>query len=156
MGSRPGAGSNTAWEGRGAPLRAALPRSARAAGSSQGCAVQVEPWAGRPACHAASYSAAFALSGTVLRVRRGLVGSVIILFTLSPTLLFVVLLLAPALIVVAIVFGRPLERVSTQVQDTIARSTTGACRDNKLIGAMTIQHRVFFAVENIAIALTLC
>jgi subfamily B ATP-binding cassette protein MsbA len=56
----------------------------------------------------------------------GLVGSIIILFTLSPTLLFVVLLLAPALIVVAIVFGRPLQRVSTQVQDTIARSTTTA------------------------------
>ena len=56
----------------------------------------------------------------------GLIGSVIILFTLSPTLLFVVLLLAPALIVVAIVFGRPLQRISTQVQDTIARSTTTA------------------------------
>ena len=56
----------------------------------------------------------------------GLVGSVIILFTLSPTLLLVVLLLAPALIVVAIVFGRPLQRVSTQVQDVIARSTTTA------------------------------
>ncbi len=56
----------------------------------------------------------------------GLVGSVIILFTLSPTLLAIILLLAPALIVVAIVFGRPLQRVSTQVQDTIARSTTTA------------------------------
>jgi subfamily B ATP-binding cassette protein MsbA len=56
----------------------------------------------------------------------GLVGSVIILFTLSPTLLLVVLLLAPALITVAVVFGRPLQRVSTQVQDTIARSTTTA------------------------------
>ncbi len=56
----------------------------------------------------------------------GLVGSVMILFTLSPTLLLVVLLLAPALIAVAIVFGRPLQRVSTQVQDTIARSTTTA------------------------------
>ncbi len=56
----------------------------------------------------------------------GLVGSVIILFTLSPTLLLVVLLLAPALIAVAIVFGRPLQRVSTQVQDMIARSTTTA------------------------------
>ena len=56
----------------------------------------------------------------------GLIGSVIILFTLSPTLLFVVLLLAPALIVVAVVFGRPLQRISTQVQDTIARSTTTA------------------------------
>ncbi len=56
----------------------------------------------------------------------GLVGSVIILFTLSPTLLLVVLLLAPALIAVAVVFGRPLQRVSSQVQDTIARSTTTA------------------------------
>jgi subfamily B ATP-binding cassette protein MsbA len=56
----------------------------------------------------------------------GLVGSVIILFTLSPTLLFVVLLVAPILIVVAVVFGRPLQRVSTEVQDTIARSTTTA------------------------------
>ncbi len=56
----------------------------------------------------------------------GLIGSIIILFTLSPTLLFVVLLLAPALIAVAIVFGRPLQRVSTQVQDMIAASTTTA------------------------------
>ncbi len=55
-----------------------------------------------------------------------LLGSIVILFTLNPTLLFIVLLLAPALIVVAIVFGRPLQRVSTQVQDTIARSTTTA------------------------------
>ena len=55
-----------------------------------------------------------------------LVGSVIILFTLSPTLLLVVLLLAPALIVVAILFGRPLQRISTTVQDMIARSTTTA------------------------------
>ena len=56
----------------------------------------------------------------------GLVGSVIILFLLSPTLLLVVLLLAPALIAVALVFGRPLQRVSTQVQDMIAHSTTTA------------------------------
>ena len=53
----------------------------------------------------------------------GLVGSVVILFILSPTLLLVALLLAPALIAVAIVFGRPLQRVSTEVQDAIARST---------------------------------
>jgi ABC-type multidrug transport system, ATPase and permease components len=56
----------------------------------------------------------------------GLVGSVVILFTLSPSLLLVVLLLAPALIAVAFVFGRPLQRVSTQVQDMIAHSTTTA------------------------------
>jgi subfamily B ATP-binding cassette protein MsbA len=56
----------------------------------------------------------------------GLIGSVIILFTLSPTLLFIVLLLAPALIAIAFLFGRPLQKVSTEVQDTIARSTTTA------------------------------
>ena len=56
----------------------------------------------------------------------GLVGSVIILFTLNPTLLLVALLLAPALIAVAIIFGRPLQRVSTEVQDAIARSTVTA------------------------------
>jgi len=56
----------------------------------------------------------------------GLIGSVIILFTLSPSLLVAVLVLAPALLLVAIVFGRPLQRISTQVQDTIARSTTTA------------------------------
>ena len=56
----------------------------------------------------------------------GLVGSVMILFTLSPTLLLIALLLAPALIAVAFVFGRPLQRVSTEVQDAIAQSTTTA------------------------------
>jgi subfamily B ATP-binding cassette protein MsbA len=56
----------------------------------------------------------------------GLVGSVVILFTLSPTLLLVALLLAPALIAVAVVFGRPLQRVSTEVQDAIAHSTVTA------------------------------
>ncbi len=56
----------------------------------------------------------------------GLIGSVIILFTLSPTLLLVALLLAPALIAVAIIFGRPLQRVATQVQDAIAHSTATA------------------------------
>ena len=56
----------------------------------------------------------------------GLVGSVVILFLLSPTLLVVVLVLAPVLIAVAIVFGRPLQRVSTEVQDAIAHSTVTA------------------------------
>jgi ATP-binding cassette, subfamily B, bacterial MsbA len=56
----------------------------------------------------------------------GLAGSVVILFTLSPTLLAVALVLAPVLIGVAIVFGRPLQRVSTEVQDAIAHSTVTA------------------------------
>ena len=56
----------------------------------------------------------------------GLVGSVVILFVLSPTLLAVVLVLAPALIAVAIVFGRPLQRISTEVQEAIAHSTVTA------------------------------
>ncbi|HKF84225.1 MAG TPA: ABC transporter ATP-binding protein [Candidatus Limnocylindrales bacterium] len=56
----------------------------------------------------------------------GLVGSIVILFTLSPTLLLIAVLLAPALLAVAIVFGRPLQRISTQVQDAIAHSTATA------------------------------
>ena len=56
----------------------------------------------------------------------GLIGSIVILFTLSPTLLLVAVLLAPALLAIAIVFGRPLERVSTEVQDAIANSTATA------------------------------
>ena len=50
----------------------------------------------------------------------GLIGSITILFLLSPTLLFVVLALAPALVIVAVVFSRPLRRLSTRVQDAIA------------------------------------
>ena len=56
----------------------------------------------------------------------GLIGSIVILFTLSPTLLLIAVLLAPAILIVAIVFGRPLERVATQVQDMIAHSTATA------------------------------
>jgi subfamily B ATP-binding cassette protein MsbA len=56
----------------------------------------------------------------------GLIGAIVILFTLSPTLLIVAVLAAPALLAVAIVFGRPLERVSTEVQDAIAHSTATA------------------------------
>jgi subfamily B ATP-binding cassette protein MsbA len=56
----------------------------------------------------------------------GLVGAVAILAIASPTLLLLVLVLAPALIVVAFVVGRPLQRLATQVQDALARSTTTA------------------------------
>ncbi|MFV2062633.1 MAG: ABC transporter ATP-binding protein [Chloroflexota bacterium] len=56
----------------------------------------------------------------------GLVGSIIILFLLSPTLLIVILALAPALVIVAVVFSRPLRRLSTKVQDAIADSITTA------------------------------
>jgi len=62
----------------------------------------------------------------LLAASVGLVGSIVILFVLSPTLLLVVLVLAPALIGVAFAFGRPLQRVSTQVQDELARATTTA------------------------------
>jgi len=62
----------------------------------------------------------------LLAASVGLVGSIVILFLLSPTLLLVVLVLAPALIGVAFAFGRPLQRVSTQVQDELARATTTA------------------------------
>ena len=62
----------------------------------------------------------------LLAASVGLVGSIVILFVLSPTLLVVVLVLSPALIGVAFAFGRPLQRVSTQVQDELARATTTA------------------------------
>jgi subfamily B ATP-binding cassette protein MsbA len=62
----------------------------------------------------------------LLSASIGLVGGVVILFLLSPSLLVLVLVLAPALIAVALLFGRPLQRVSTEVQDEIARSTTTA------------------------------
>ena len=62
----------------------------------------------------------------LLAASVGLIGSIVILFVLSPTLLLLILVLAPALIGVAFAFGRPLQRVSTQVQDEIARSTTTA------------------------------
>ncbi len=62
----------------------------------------------------------------LLAATVGLVGSVVILFVLSPTLLLVVLVLAPALIGVAVAFGRPLQRVSTEVQDELARAATTA------------------------------
>jgi ATP-binding cassette, subfamily B, bacterial MsbA len=56
----------------------------------------------------------------------GLVGAVAILFVLSPALLVLVLALAPALVIVAVVFSRPLRRLATRVQDAIAVSTTTA------------------------------
>jgi len=55
-----------------------------------------------------------------------LIGSIIVLFLLSPNLLVVVLVLAPAIVVIAVVFARPLRRLSTRVQDSIAASTTTA------------------------------
>ena len=55
-----------------------------------------------------------------------LIGAIVILFLLSPTLLLVILALAPALVIVAVVFARPLRRLSTRVQDAIAASTTTA------------------------------
>ena len=75
----------------------------------------------------------------------GLVGSVVILFMLSPTLLAVVLVLAPALIAVAIVFGRPLQRVSTEVQDAIAHSTVTA--EEELSGIRVVKSYVREAFE---------
>ncbi len=55
-----------------------------------------------------------------------LVGSIIILFLLSPTLLLIILALAPALVLMAFVFSRPLRKLSTRVQDSVAASTTTA------------------------------
>ena len=63
---------------------------------------------------------------SLLSSTLSLIGSIIILFLLSPTLLIIILALAPALVIVAMVFARPLRRLSTRVQDAIADSTTTA------------------------------
>ena len=60
---------------------------------------------------------------TMLSALISLIGSVIIVFTLNPSLTVFILLLAPALIAVAFFFGRPLERMSTRVQDNLASAT---------------------------------
>jgi len=62
------------------------------------------------------------LLGSVL----SLVGSIVVLYLLSPDLLMVILVLAPAMVIIAVVFARPLRRLSTRVQDSIAASTTTA------------------------------
>ena len=63
---------------------------------------------------------------SLLSSTLSLVGSVLVLFLLSPSLLVVILVLAPAMVVIAMVFARPLRRLSTRVQDAIAASTTTA------------------------------
>jgi ATP-binding cassette, subfamily B, bacterial MsbA len=63
---------------------------------------------------------------SLLSSTLSLIGSIVILFLLSPTLLIIILALAPALVIVAIVFARPLRKLSTRVQDSIAASTTTA------------------------------
>lgn len=55
-----------------------------------------------------------------------LAGSVAILFVLSPPLLILILALAPALVVAAMVFARPLRRLSARVQDALADAATTA------------------------------
>jgi subfamily B ATP-binding cassette protein MsbA len=60
---------------------------------------------------------------TLLTSLISLVGSVVIVFTLNPALTGFILLLVPALLVVAFVFGRPLERLATRVQDQLAGAT---------------------------------
>ncbi len=56
----------------------------------------------------------------------GLIGAIAVLFVLSPDLLLVILALAPTIVIIAVIFARPLRRLSTRVQDAIAASTTTA------------------------------
>jgi subfamily B ATP-binding cassette protein MsbA len=55
-----------------------------------------------------------------------LIGSIVIVFVLNPALTLFILILIPALFVVAIVFGRPLQRLSTRYQDELATATADA------------------------------
>ncbi len=60
---------------------------------------------------------------TILSSLISLIGSVVIVFTLNPSLTVFILVLAPILIAIAFLFGRPLERMSTRVQDDLAGAT---------------------------------
>ena len=60
---------------------------------------------------------------TILSSLISLIGSVVIVFTLNPQLTLFILLLVPLLVAVAFIFGRPLERMSTRVQDQLADAT---------------------------------
>jgi ATP-binding cassette, subfamily B, bacterial MsbA len=55
-----------------------------------------------------------------------LVGSVVIVFTTNPRLTIFILILIPVLLVVAIVFGTPLQRLSTKLNDLFAGSMADA------------------------------
>jgi subfamily B ATP-binding cassette protein MsbA len=55
-----------------------------------------------------------------------LVGSVVIVFLLNPSLTAFILVLVPVLLVVAFAFGRPLQRLATRVQDELAGATAAA------------------------------
>lgn len=52
-----------------------------------------------------------------------LIGSIVLIFVLNPSLTLFILILAPALVAVAIIFGRPLQRLSTKVNDELASSS---------------------------------
>ncbi|MCC6974389.1 MAG: ABC transporter ATP-binding protein [Anaerolineae bacterium] len=52
-----------------------------------------------------------------------LVGSVVIVFILNPSLTLFILILIPILLAVGFLFGNPLERISTKVQDELASAT---------------------------------
>ncbi len=55
-----------------------------------------------------------------------LIGSITIVFVLNPALTLFILVLIPALFLVAVVFGRPLQRLSTRYQDELAAASADA------------------------------
>lgn len=55
-----------------------------------------------------------------------LIGSIVIVFVLNPALTLFILILIPALFAVAIIFGRPLQRLSTRYQDELAAASADA------------------------------
>lgn len=63
---------------------------------------------------------------TLLSNTLTLIGAIIIVFSLNATLTLFILALIPLLILVAIVFGRQIQKISTGVQDELADSTTVA------------------------------
>ena len=63
---------------------------------------------------------------TLLSQSVSLVGALVIVVTINAHLTLFILALVPAVILVAIVFGRKIQKVSTGVQDQLAESTTVA------------------------------
>ena len=63
---------------------------------------------------------------TLLSQVLTLIGAIIIVFTLNASLTLFILALIPVLLVIAVVFGQRIEKISTGVQDQLADSTTVA------------------------------
>lgn len=63
---------------------------------------------------------------TLLTEVFSLIGAIILVFTINPSLTFFLLALVPAIVLIAMTLGRRLEGLSTRMQDALAQSTVTA------------------------------